>query len=97
MRGIKDRDSVGSDGLTVEGRMQELVNQTAADIKKCANTCETYAKKRLLTKVFQSSNWDDTFKGFITLFAEHRKDFMFALQMHTSIGHICVCSGEPSL
>ncbi|PIL33838.1 hypothetical protein GSI_03544 [Ganoderma sinense ZZ0214-1] len=85
LRGIKDRESVGLDGLTVEGRMQELVDETAADIKECANTCDTYARKKLLTKVFQSSSWDDTFKGFITLFAQRRKDFTFALQMHTSM------------
>ena len=41
LRGIKDEESVGPDGQTIKARMQELVKQTAEDIKTCANACET--------------------------------------------------------
>ena len=89
LRGIKDEESVGPDGQTIKARMQELVKRTAEDIKKCANTCDTYAKKRLLVKVIKGSAWEGTLKGFITLFADRRKAFTFALSIHVGIGVDC--------
>ncbi|KAI9070130.1 hypothetical protein FKP32DRAFT_19815, partial [Trametes sanguinea] len=63
--------------------MQELVKQTADDITSCGNACDTYAKKRLIVKVIKGSVWDSTLKGYIDLFAKRRKDFTFALAIHT--------------
>ncbi|KAI1783152.1 hypothetical protein LXA43DRAFT_1187180 [Ganoderma leucocontextum] len=84
--GIKDPESVGPNGQTIKARMQALVKLAAEDIKTCANTCDTYAKKKLITKVIKSSSWDDTLKGFIELFANHRKAFTFALSIHVGVG-----------
>ncbi|KAH9858589.1 hypothetical protein C2E23DRAFT_717063, partial [Lenzites betulinus] len=82
LRSIKDEETPGPDGTTIKARMQQLVRRTADDIKDCANACDTYAKKRLLVKVIKSSMWDDKLKGYMTLFADRRKAFTFALEMH---------------
>ena len=66
--------------------MQELVNETEKDIKNCANTCDTYAKKMLLVKVIKSFVWEGTLKAFIKLFANRRKAFMFELSIHVGVG-----------
>ena len=66
--------------------MQELVKLAAEDIKTCANECDTYAKKRLLTKVIASSSWDERLKEFVKLFANRRKAFIFALSIHANVG-----------
>ncbi|KAM5543336.1 hypothetical protein V8D89_003210 [Ganoderma adspersum] len=86
LRAIKDPESAGPDGQTIKARMQELVKQTAEDIKTCANECDTYAKKKLLTKVIASSSWDERLKAFVELFAKRRKAFVFALSIHVNIG-----------
>ncbi|KAI1783149.1 hypothetical protein LXA43DRAFT_904186 [Ganoderma leucocontextum] len=86
LRGIKDEESMGPDGQTIKARMQELVRQTANDIKTCANACDTYAKKKLIVKVIKGSVWDGTLKGFIDLFASRRKAFTFALSIHVGVG-----------
>lgn len=86
LRGIKDEESVGPDGQTIKARMQELIKQTADDIKTCANACDTYAKKKLIVKVIKGSVWEGTLKGFIDLFASRRKAFTFALSIHVGVG-----------
>ncbi len=86
LRAIKDEETIGPDGTTVKARMQELVKQTADDIKSCANTCDTYSKKKLIVKVIKSSVWDSALKSFIDLFARRRKDLTFALSIHVGVG-----------
>jgi len=44
LRGVKDVAKIAPDGKTMKGRMQGLCNDVAEDIKKCANTCDTYLK-----------------------------------------------------
>ncbi|KAI0661089.1 hypothetical protein C8Q70DRAFT_911215 [Cubamyces menziesii] len=83
---IKDRDAVGPGGMTIEARMQNLVKQTADDITACGNACDTYAKKRLIVKVIKGSVRDSTLKNYIDIFAKRRKDFTFALAIHTGAG-----------
>lgn len=85
MRTIKDKDGEGPDGQTIKARIQERIKQTATDIKECANACDTYSKKNLVVKVLNSSDWDDTLKKFIALFAAHRKAFIFALSIHIAV------------
>ncbi|OJT10257.1 hypothetical protein TRAPUB_13211 [Trametes pubescens] len=86
LRSIKDHDSVGPGGQTIEARMQNLVKQTADDITACGNACDAYSKKRLVVKVIKGSLWDGTLKGYIDIFAKRRKEFTFALSIHTGIG-----------
>ncbi|KAH9858598.1 hypothetical protein C2E23DRAFT_716767 [Lenzites betulinus] len=82
LRSIKDEDAPGFDGMTIKARLQGLVERSAEDVKECANTCDAYSKERLLAKVFKSSSWDDKFKAFLSLFADRRRAFTFALEMH---------------
>ena len=86
LRSIKDEESKGPGGVTIKARMQSLVIQAAADIKECANACDAYAKLKPVVKVIMSGNWDTTLKGYIDLFVERRREFMFALAMHTGKG-----------
>jgi hypothetical protein len=48
LQDIRDPKQVGSDGKTIQGRMQSLVEGTAKDIEKCANVCDAYSKKKLI-------------------------------------------------
>ena len=65
--------------------MDELIKQTASDIKECANACDAYARKRLLTKVIKAPSWDATLKGYIQLFSERKGEFSFRISVHTGI------------
>ena len=85
MREVKD-ESVGPNGRMIKARMQELVKQTAEDIKSSANACDTYAKRKLIVKVVNRSAWEDTLKSFIHVFASRRKAFTFALSIHVGVG-----------
>ncbi|KAI0780323.1 hypothetical protein C8Q74DRAFT_1330835 [Fomes fomentarius] len=68
--------------LTIRSRLEDLVLQTAQDIKRCANACDVYAKKRLLTKLIRSAAWDGTFAQYIELFARRRGEFLFRIAVH---------------
>ena len=58
---------------------------TAADIKECANACDTYSKKRLLVKVFKGAVWDETLQEYIKRFSDRKTDFNFAVSLHTGM------------
>ena len=66
--------------------MKSIMERTADDIKKCSNVCDTYAKKKLLAKVFLSPVWDDRLLSWVTVFSKRRKEFEFELSIHTSQG-----------
>ncbi|KAI0644525.1 hypothetical protein C8Q79DRAFT_777894 [Trametes meyenii] len=86
LRSVKDQDTMGPGGMTVKARMQELVKQTADDITACGNACDAYSKKRLIVKVIKGSVWESTLKGYMDVFAKRKKDFTFALAIHTGMG-----------
>ena len=44
LKDVTDPKQTAPDGQTIEGRMQKLCEDVAEDIKKCANTCDTYFK-----------------------------------------------------
>jgi hypothetical protein len=44
LKDVSDPKKVAPNGQTVEGRMQKLCVDVAEDIKRCANTCDTYLK-----------------------------------------------------
>ena len=77
---------VAPDGRSIEDRMKAIVDRTADDIKLCSNVCDTYAKKKLLAKVFLGSVWDAKLLSFVTLFSKRRQEFEFELSIHTSQG-----------
>ena len=44
LKGVTDLKKAAPDGTTIEGRVQTLCEDVAADIKKCAGACDTYLK-----------------------------------------------------
>jgi hypothetical protein len=56
----------------------------AQNIKDCANTCDLYQKKTLVVKVLRSHVWESQLSGYIAVFAQRRRDFELALQIHTA-------------
>jgi hypothetical protein len=83
---VRNDNLVAPDGISIEDRLKSLVKRTAEDIKSCSNVCDTYAKKRLLAKVFQSSAWDVKLLSWVTLFSKRREDFEFELSLHINQG-----------
>ncbi|THH29709.1 hypothetical protein EUX98_g4473 [Antrodiella citrinella] len=84
LRDVKDPKEIGPDGQPIDSRLQGISQQTAADIKDCANTCDTYAKKRLVVKVLKSPVWESKLVGFIAVFTKRRGQFEEALAIHTA-------------
>lgn len=70
---------------SIKINLEELVLQTADDIKACASACDVYAKTRLLTKVLRSVTWDDLFKQYIELFERRRADFLLRISVHAGL------------
>ncbi len=64
--------------------MQKLVEKTAEDIRSCANVCDTYGKKTLIAKVIHILSWENTLQDFLKVFVDRRKEFAFALSIHTA-------------
>ncbi|KAI0332934.1 hypothetical protein GY45DRAFT_365739 [Cubamyces sp. BRFM 1775] len=84
LQGVRP-NHVGHDGISIGERMDDLVKQTANDIKECANACDAYARKRLLTKVIKAPSWDATLKGYIQLFSERKGEIGFRISVHTGV------------
>ena len=82
LHAIKGEDEVGPDGISVKARMERLVEQTATDIKKCANICDAYLKKKPVVKVLTGHKWDAILCRFSGAFHERRAEFEFALSVH---------------
>ncbi|KAI0735979.1 hypothetical protein C8Q76DRAFT_766166 [Earliella scabrosa] len=76
---------VGLDGKTIQARLEGLVNLMVDDIKECANACDAYAKKKLLSKVLQGLRWDEVMQSFVHRFNKRRADIEFALAIHLGI------------
>ncbi|KAJ7126471.1 hypothetical protein C8R43DRAFT_708313 [Mycena crocata] len=86
LKNVKDSEEVAPDGTTIRGRMQEIVKGTAEDIKACANTCDTYVKKKLIVKVLKGMVWEGKLARFVGIFTKRRGEFEFALSIHTALG-----------
>ncbi|KAF8581694.1 hypothetical protein K439DRAFT_202072 [Ramaria rubella] len=86
LKEVKDADEIAPDGTTIKGRLGVLVNQTAQDIKDCANACDTYSKKKLLVKVLNGPVWEGRLVKFVGIFTQRRSEFQFALSIHTAQG-----------
>ncbi|KAM5530344.1 hypothetical protein V8D89_015985 [Ganoderma adspersum] len=84
LRDIQDEDE--HDGETIKDRLQDVVERTAKDIKKCANVCDTYVKKKLVVKVILASVWNGKLEDYILRFKEYRKQFSFQLSVHVGVG-----------
>ncbi|KAF9644577.1 hypothetical protein BDM02DRAFT_928516 [Thelephora ganbajun] len=86
LKDVSDPKQVAPDGQTIEGRMQELCEAVAEDIKGCANACDTYLKKKILTKIFAGPIWEGRLLEFVGVFTKRRGEFEFALTIHTTVG-----------
>ena len=86
LRHVENDKLIAPDGRSIEDRFRSIVERTADDIKLCSNICDTYAKKKLLAKVFLGPVWDDKLLSWVTLFSKRRKEFEFELSIHTSQG-----------
>lgn len=86
LKDVKDVNQTAPDGQTIRGRLQELSITTAEDIKSCANTCDTYSKKKLIVKILSGPLWEGKLLNFVGLFTQRKQDFMFALTVNTAVG-----------
>ena len=75
LKEVKDVDVTGPDGQSIRGRLEGLSETTANDIKTCANTCDTYKRKKLIVKIISSPRWNGKLAGFVELFTKRRKEF----------------------
>ena len=65
--------------------MESLIAGAAIDIQQCGNACDAYMKTRVLTRVIKGPIWDATLVGFVGCFKKRKKDFMYALSIHTGL------------
>jgi hypothetical protein len=72
---VKDIDQIGPDNQTIKGRLQELCTKSATDIRECANTCDTFSKKKLVVKIFAGPIWEGKLVAFAGLFTKRRQEF----------------------
>ena len=86
LRDVQNDKLIAPDGINIEDRLRSIVERTANDIKQCSNVCDTFAKKKLMTKVFLGPVWDDKLLSWVSLFSKRRKDFEFELSIHTTQG-----------
>ncbi|TCD69752.1 hypothetical protein EIP91_006288 [Steccherinum ochraceum] len=84
LRDVRDPKERGPDGIPIDARLQGIAESTADDIKDCANTCDTYAKKRLVVKVLKGPVWETKLVGFVSTFTKRRGQFEEALAIHTA-------------
>lgn len=86
LRTIKSEEEIGPDGMSIKARIQDLVDATATDIKKCANACDAYLKKKVVVKILTGAKWEYTLSRFAGHFQRRRAEFEFALHMHVGLG-----------
>ncbi|KAF8509109.1 hypothetical protein BU17DRAFT_56323 [Hysterangium stoloniferum] len=84
LKDIKDLEDKAPDGTTIKGRMQKLLGTVAKDIKSCANTCDTYLKKKTITKVINGPIWGERLLKFVNVFSNRRTEFTLALGINTA-------------
>ncbi|KAJ3559705.1 hypothetical protein NP233_g11198 [Leucocoprinus birnbaumii] len=86
LRHMKDPDSEGPDGKTIQDRMQELIKTIAENIQKCGSACDAYLKKSFLSRTLKSQVYERRLVEWASTFAEHRTQLEKALAIHTAIG-----------
>ncbi|RPD59334.1 hypothetical protein L227DRAFT_576182 [Lentinus tigrinus ALCF2SS1-6] len=84
LKGIDNHRHVGLDGEVLKDRLEDLAEQTAKDIKECANFCDTFLKKKLVVKVLKGPIWAEKLASLVQVFTDRKADFQFALAMHTA-------------
>jgi hypothetical protein len=76
----------GADGTSTASRLEALCHQTAADIRSCSNTCDTYNRKRLIIKCLAGPVWEARLGTYVALFTKRREEFLFAMSVRATLG-----------
>jgi hypothetical protein len=71
---------------TEKHRLADISQQTAEDIRKCANCCDVYTRKTMLYKVLAGKQWEAQLGQFAGVFAGRKQELLFALTVHTAAG-----------
>ncbi|KAI0716121.1 hypothetical protein C8T65DRAFT_707355 [Cerioporus squamosus] len=85
LQSIDGPSNVGTDGRTIQERLQSLVDMMAEDIMQCASACDAYAKRNIVSKVLLGLKWDDVLGRFVKQFNKRRADIEFALAIHLGV------------
>jgi hypothetical protein len=48
LQDIQDTDHIDREGKTIQGRMQNLVEETAKDIENCGSVCNAFGDEKVL-------------------------------------------------
>ncbi|EAU90989.2 hypothetical protein CC1G_02376 [Coprinopsis cinerea okayama7 len=86
LRHVRNSHEQGRDGVTLEERLQPLMQTIAHDIKTCASACDAYLKKSFLMKTIKSSVYEGRLSDFVAAFIDHRRKLELAMSLHTSLG-----------
>ncbi|KAJ6594849.1 hypothetical protein B0H19DRAFT_1096915 [Mycena capillaripes] len=86
LRHMRDPDEKGPDGTTLKDRMSGLMQSIAKDITACGSACDVYMKKSFLAKTIKSKIYESRLAGYVSMFANHKKEIGFALKVHTALG-----------
>ncbi|KAJ7140785.1 hypothetical protein C8R44DRAFT_237363 [Mycena epipterygia] len=86
LRHMRDPQDKGPDGTTLTDRFAGLMESIAKSITACGSACDVYVKKSFLAKTLKSKIYEGRLAGYVTMFANQKKDISFALQMHTALG-----------
>ncbi|KAF8069331.1 hypothetical protein FPV67DRAFT_1492030 [Lyophyllum atratum] len=86
LRNIQDPNEIGPDGLSLPGRLQNLMLEIADSIKECASACDLYMKKSLIRKYLKSPIYEARLASYAAQFAEFKAELEHALAIHTALG-----------
>ncbi|KAF7974234.1 hypothetical protein HWV62_13116 [Athelia sp. TMB] len=84
LRDIK-RYHKGTDGRSVQDRLDDLMRNIAKDITNCGNICDTYSKKRLLVKILKGPIYEGRLSDCASAFMGRKKEIRMALAIHTAL------------
>ncbi|KAJ7131765.1 hypothetical protein C8R43DRAFT_895670, partial [Mycena crocata] len=86
LRHMRDPEEKGPDGTTLKDRMSGLMQSIADSVTQCGSACDLYMKKSFLAKTIKSKIYEGRLAGYVTMFADHKKEIGFALKVHTALG-----------
>ncbi|KAI5822422.1 hypothetical protein K523DRAFT_256964, partial [Schizophyllum commune Tattone D] len=88
LRRFSDSRHVGADGTTLEETLAPEMDAVAEDIMECGNVCDSYTKKRIISKMFKASIYERRMAEYGEHFAKRRSSFDLILSVHTSVSVI---------
>ncbi|CAL1709434.1 unnamed protein product [Somion occarium] len=84
LKDVKDPEARDPRGKPLSDRLGYLSQKAAADIKDCANVCDTFARKGPLIRALKGAVWEGRLVAFIKRFDKRRSEFEEALAIHTA-------------